>query len=64
MLENATLEERDSSSSIQKLVDDLNPLRERLEFISNLTKAETSPLSPDFESLDALRKKIEQLEVQ
>lgn len=53
-----------STSSLAKIASELKPLRERVEFVGNLTRAESLPLSSssDFESAEALRKKIEKLE--
>lgn len=61
MLETYVKDEKDSNESLQKLVDELKPLRDTIEYVNNLSKSETNPTS--FDSIENLNSKIKQLEV-
>lgn len=62
IIEMAVGDEQASSSRLDKLEHELRPLRERVEYVGNLSRAESLPMSSDFESLETLRVKIEKLE--
>jgi hypothetical protein len=63
MLETAAKEDNEWSTALAKLEEELKPLRERIEYVSNLSKPESLPASSELDSCESLRRKIEKLEV-
>lgn len=63
MMETAAKEEHEWSTALVKLEEDLKPLRERIEYVGNLSKSESLPASSELDSRESLRRKIEKLEV-